>query len=415
MEAHLFGQLIPVEEARRRLLRATRPIARAETVPVDAAFGRVAARTVRAPAPVPPFPRATWDGYAVRSRDTRGAGARRPRTLRVVGEVFAEQTYAGRVGRDEAVAIATGGAMPAGTDTVEVFERVEQGQGTIRLRTPVRPGSRIAPKGDDFRQGSVLVRAGEVLRPAELGALAACGVPAVAVYGRPRVAIVPNGNELRPPGSRLGRGEIFESNNASLAAFVAACGGEPLPRPPLRDDAEAIARALRSALRTADLVLATGGSSVGERDHLPRLFPRLGRLLFHGVAVRPGKPTLAAQAGNKLLLGLPGHPTSCLLNMHWMVLPALRRLAHLPGPGWTVHTARLTGEAAAPTPGLATVVPLRWERDEVRSTFHGSSAISSLRAANAFTILAPGRSAARAGDRLRVFVLDPPLGPPASR
>jgi len=414
VKAHLFGRLTPLAEARRALQAEARPIRRREAVAVDAAFGRLAAGPVRAPSPVPAFARATWDGYAVRSRDLRGASARAPRTLTVVGEVFAEQTYRGVVGRGEAVAIATGGALPAGADAVEIFEAVDTDGPRVLFRAPVQRGARIDPPGHDFPRGAVLVRRGERLGPAALGALAACGVARVNVYARPIVAIVPNGNELRRPGSRLRPGEIYESNDAAIAGFVLACGGEPRPRPPVRDDPAAIEEALREALRSSDLVLATGGSSVGEHDHLPRLFPRIGRLLFHGIAVRPGKPTLAATARGKLLVGLPGHPTSCLLNLHWLVLPVLRTLARLPGPGWTPGTARLAGPPIVATPGMATVVPLRLKNGRVRSTFRGSSAHRSLRAADAFTIVPPGGRVIRAGDPLKVFVLDPPLGPGAS-
>lgn len=414
LQAHLFGRLTPALEARRRLVRAVRPIVRTETVPVGEALGRVAARAVRAPAPVPAFDRASWDGYAVRSADTRRAGRRTPVTLAIVGEVFAEQTYARTLRPGEAVAIATGGAVPRGADAVEIFEEVEVRDRTVRLRMPVRPGARVTPAGDDFDRGELLVRSGATLGPADLAAAAACGHDRLTVYARPIVAIVPNGNELRLPGERLGPGQIYESNNAALSAVVAACGGVPRPSAPVRDDPDAIEGTLRSVLRGADLVLATGGSSVGEHDHLATVFARIGTPLFHGIAVRPGKPTLAARAGRKLLVGLPGHPTSCLLNMHWLMLPVLRRLARLSGPGWTIGSARLTGPAVAPTPGFATVVPLHSRGDRATPTFHGSSAISSLRDADAFAFLPPGTPRAGPGRRLRVYLLDPPLGRPRS-
>jgi len=415
MEAHLFGRLIPALEARRILLQEVRPIARVETVAVTEAFDRLAAAPVRSAQEVPAFARATWDGYALRSEDVRTARPGRPVSLNVVGEVFAETRFAGRVGRGEAVAIATGASVPPGADAVEIFEEVERRGTTVTLRAPVRPAARIAPPGSDLRRGEILVRRGERLLPAALAAVAASGRATVPVYARPIVAIVPNGNELRSPGSRARPGEIFESNNAALAAVVRAAGGVPRPIPPVRDDAEAIERALRRALRDADLVLATGGSSVGERDHLPRIFPRIGRLLFHGVAVRPGKPTLAATAHGRLLVGLPGHPTSCLLNMHWLMLPVLHRLARRPGPGWTVRRLPLTGVAAAPSPGFSTVVPLHVGASGVRPTFHGSSAVRSLRGADGFAILPPGRREARAGTVLNVHVLEPPLGPAGRR
>jgi molybdenum cofactor synthesis domain-containing protein len=411
MEMHAFGRLLPMESAQRRLLAAAHPIDRLDEVPLTEAFGRVAARTVFAPAHVPSFDRATWDGYAVRSADTRSATAETPVRLRVVGEVFAEGEFPRPLRTGESVAIATGGALPRGADAIAIFENVRRAGPWVEVSQPVRPRDRIAPPGDDFRKGTLLVRRGEELAPAELGALAACGLPAVSCYARPVVAIVPNGNELLLPGARPRRGSIFESNNVTLAAIVAAGGGIPRPAPPVPDDPDQIERALRAALKTSDLVLATGGSSVGERDHLPRVFPRLGRLLFHGVAVRPGKPTLAAAAGRKLVLGLPGHPSSCLANSFWLLLPILRKIARRPGPGWVDKDVTLGEGVLAPSPGLATVIPLALRDGRAYSTYHGSAAITSMSGARGFAVLPPGRRSVNAGERVRVHWLLPPLGP----
>ncbi len=411
MEMHAFGRLLPVEAARRRLLAAARPIARTERVRVEAAFGRVAAVTYRAPRPVPSFPRATWDGYAVRTVDTRGARRRHPVELRVVGEVYAEEAYPGHLGPGEAVAIATGGAVPRGADAVVIFEEVERSGDQVRLFHPVAPGERYSRPGHDFPRGQRLVRRDEVLTATALGTLAACGLPSVRVYARPVVTILPNGNELLAPGDREIPGRIFESNNATLSAVVGAAGGVARPLPPLPDDPRRIESAIRRALRSSDLVLATGGSSVGERDHLPRILPRLGRLLFHGIAVRAGKPTLAADVHGTLVIGMPGHPTSCLVNMYWLVLPVLHKLGHLPGPGWSAGTAVLGSDAVAPTPGLSTVVPLEFRDGRAFTTFRGSSVITSLAGATAFAMLPPGRRRVPAGTRLTVYRLDPPLGP----
>ncbi|MGA8303987.1 MAG: molybdopterin molybdotransferase MoeA [Thermoplasmata archaeon] len=411
MEMHAFGRLTEVGVARRKLLRAARALERIERVHVEAAFGRIAAATYRAPQPVPSFPRATWDGYALRSADTRGASRRHPADLRVVGEVFAEQAFPGRVGPGEAVEIATGGALPNGTDAVVIFEEVDRTGSRVRVFRPIPGGDRFSRPGHDFSRGKVLVRRGEELTPPALGTLAACGIPAVRVFARPRVAIVPNGNELLRPGAPEAPGRIYESNNASLSAVIVAAGGIPLPVSPLPDDPVRIERAIRRALHTADLVLATGGSSVGERDHLPRILPKLGRLLFHGIAVRAGKPTLAAVSDGKLVIGMPGHPTSCLVNMYWLVLPVLRKLGHRAGPGWTEGTAVLGSDAVAPTPGLSTVVPLEFRNGRAYTTYRGSSVITSLSGATAYAMLPPGRRSVRAGTSIRVYRLDPPLGP----
>jgi len=409
---HAFGKLIPALTARERLLSAVRPISRTEPCAVDSAFDRVAAASVRASLPVPAFARATWDGYALRSDDTHDARERAPATLRVVAEVYAEGSYAGRLHRGEAVAVATGAALPRGADAVAIFEEVERIGDRVRIARPVAAGDRVVRSGEDIPRGTRLARRGDVLSAADLGALAACGIPSIPVYARPVVEVVPNGNELLPPGSSRRPGAIFESNNATLAAVITAAGGIPRLHPPVRDDPRRIEAALRSALARSDLVLATGGSSVGERDHLPRIFPRLGTVLFHGVAVRPGKPTLAVRCRGRLAIGLPGHPTSCLSNMIWLVLPVLRRLARRPGPGWTEEWGTLGSDALAPSPGMTTVVPLEVRGHRLFSTFRGSSGISSLRGATAFALMPAGRRRARAGERIRACRLDPPLGAP---
>ena len=243
--------------------------------------------------------------------------------------------------------------------------------------------------------------------------VAACGVARVPVRPRPVVAIVPNGNELLSPGAPGHKGRIYESNNSSLAGVVEAAGGIPRTYRPVRDDARAIESVLRRALRTADLVLATGGSSVGERDHLPRVFPRMGRVLFHGVAVRPGKPTLAVRVGPQLVVGMPGHPSSCLTNSFWLLLPLLRRLGGRTGPGWTDGYALLESGRLTGSPDLTTVIPLAVRNGGVYSRYHGSSSISSLAEAVGFTVLPPGAEAVEEGARVLVHWLLPPLGPGA--
>ena len=415
MEMHAFGRLTPVAVARRRLLAAARPLDRVERLRTDGAFHRVLAADVRAPTAVPAFFRTTWDGYALRSRDTEDATRSRPVELRVVGEVFAEQSYPRVLRPGEAVAIATGGAIPKGADAVVIFEEVERDAETLRVPRSIARAERVSPPGHDFPRGALLGRKGEELSAPTLGAIAACGIAKVPVFAAPRVAVIPNGNELLSPGRPARTGRIYESNNATIAAVILAAGGIPELHPPVPDRAELIERAIRAALARTDLVLATGGSSVGERDHLPRILPRLGTLLFHGIAVRAGKPTLAARAGRKLIVGLPGHPTSCLANMYWLILPVLRRLGHRPGPGWTDGWATLGSEAVAPTPGLATIVPLRFEKGLAYTTYRGSSVITSLTGASAFALLAPGRNVVHRGERIRVHYLDPPLGRGAPR
>ncbi|MFI5413430.1 MAG: hypothetical protein ACHQ0I_02420, partial [Candidatus Lutacidiplasmatales archaeon] len=214
-----------MDVARRRLLAATRPIDRVESVRVEAGFQRVLAADVRAPVAVPGFPRTTWDGYAFRSRDTDGATRGRPAELRVVGEVFAEQSYPRALRHGEAVAIATGGAIPRGADAVVIFEEVERADELVRVFRPIAKGDRISRPGHDFPRGTMLARKGEELSAPALGAIASCGIPEVPVYALPRVAVIPNGNELLSPGDPPEVGRIYESNNATIASVILAAGG----------------------------------------------------------------------------------------------------------------------------------------------------------------------------------------------
>lgn len=410
MRMRPVGPLVPWETARARLVDSAEPPRRTERLALTEAVGRVAAREVRAARPVPPFDRATWDGYALRSVDSIAATSARARELRVVGEVFAEGGYRRPIRSGECVAIATGGALPPGADAVIRFEDVTLRHGRIAVRQRVGPGERLAARGEDVARSAVVVASGRTLAPADLGALALTGARAVEVWSRPVVTILPNGNELVAPGGRLVRGRIYEGNNATLAALVEAAGGVARPLAPVPDDPQRIEAAVRRALRTSDLVVVTGGSSVGERDHLPRIFPNLGRMLFRGIAIRPGRPTLAVRVGRKVVLGMPGHPTSCLSNGLWLLLPLLRSLAHRSASEEQATWVRLSASPGLPPSELATVIPLALQGSRARPTFHDSSAISSLGGANAYAIWPAGRPLPERGDRLLAYRLPPPIG-----
>jgi molybdopterin molybdotransferase len=414
MEMRPFGKLIPVEVAVRRLLAAARPVDRIESVPLADSLGRVSAEQYRASFPVPRFARATWDGYAFRSASTRGASRRRPVLFKVVGEVFADRGYTRRLGPGEAVAIAAGGRLPPGADTMAIFEEVHRAGSSVAVSRFVRSGERIAALGADFRRGQFLVERGDVLDPATVGSLGASGRTDVRVFARPRVSILPNGNELVLPGNSLHGDQIYETNNLTLGAIVRANGGISLGQPPLPDNPRKIEAAVRKALTRSDVVLLTGGSSVGEHDYAPEVLPRIGRILFHGIAVRPGKPTIAAVRGGRLLVGMPGHPTSALSNSFWLLSPLLRKLGHLPGPGWTEGSCRLARAGDHPSRDLAAVLPLRVADGWGYPTYHGSHAVTGLRRVNAFAILPPGSRRLRRGQRLSVHLLPEPIGAPSA-
>jgi molybdopterin molybdotransferase len=410
MEMRPFGKLLPVETAVRRILGAARPIARQERVRLSESLGRVSAESFRAPFPVPRFARATWDGYAFRSASTRGATTRHPARFRIVGEVFADRGYTRPLRTDESVAIAAGGRLPPGADTMAIFEEVARRDAEVSISRFVRVGERIAATAADFRRGQVLVRRGDVLDPATVGSLGAAGRTDLRVFARPKVSILPNGNELVEPGHPIRGDQIYETNNLTLGAIVHANGALALPHAPLPDDAGQIEAAVRRALDESDLVLLTGGSSVGEHDYAPEVLPRVGRVLFHGIAVRPGKPTIAAVTDGRLVIGMPGHPTSALSNSFWLLSPLLRRLGHLPGPGWVEGSCRLARAGDHPSRDLSAVLPLRVVDGWGYPTYHGSHAVTGLRGVNAFAIIPPGSRTLRPGQRLAVHLLPEPIG-----
>jgi len=313
-----------IDDALAQVLAQAAPLG-AEEVPLAEAVGRVLAEPATAVGDLPPFDSSAMDGFAVRAGDTPGP-------LRVVGQSAAGSPFSGELAAGEAVTISTGAVVPAGADAVVPVERTS-GEVTVEQ---VEPGENIRPTGGDIRAGDVVVTAGAVLRPAQLGALAAAGVPRVRVARRPRAVVLPTGSELRPPGSALGPGEIYESNSVLLAAQLASAGAGVTVLPPVADDLDATRAALERGL-DSDVLVTSGGVSVGPHDLVRRLLAELGvREVFWRVAVRPCKPVAFAVRGDTLVFGLPGNPVSSLVGFELFVRPALAALqgAREPGPNW---------------------------------------------------------------------------------
>jgi molybdenum cofactor synthesis domain-containing protein len=321
---------IALEEARALIDAAVRPIDRTERVAIDAAAGRVLAEDIVSTADVPPFARAAMDGYAVRSQDTTGASRDQPRSLKRIGTIFTGQVADRGIGAGECFEIATGAPMPPGADAVVIVEETDgEASGSVRVYSPVSPGQNIGPQGADIRRGQHVLHTGVTLTPSQIGAIAALGRAEVHVYARPRIAILSTGNELVEPGAPLGPGQIYDINRFTIAAAVAGHGGTPVPHRTAADTLDDLSRAIDDCLHD-DLLVFSGGSSVGERDLILDVLTSRGELIFHGIAVKPGKPTAFGRVGGKLFFGMPGYPTSCLSNVYILLIPALRRMARLP-------------------------------------------------------------------------------------
>jgi molybdopterin molybdotransferase len=324
-------ETIPLDDALALILDAATPIDRVESVALSHASGRVVATAPAAAVDVPPFDRAAMDGYAVRAEDTFGAGKYEPKVLRVREKVYTGQVPTVTIGAGECVEIATGAPMPSGADAVVMVEETERVAGTdgVRIFTPVYPRQHVGRRAADIARGQPVLSKGDVLTPSRIGALAAVGALDVDVYARPRVAILSTGNEIIAPGQPLQPGQIYDINRFTLSAIIEAHGATPVVLPTAQDTIDALSSAIDAAL-AEDVLVFSGGSSVGERDLILDVLMQRGEVLFHGVAVKPGKPTVFGQIGGKPFLGMPGYPTSCLSNGYMLLVPMLRRMARLP-------------------------------------------------------------------------------------
>ena len=320
-------ELLALEDAIELVLERARPL-EAERVELASALGRVLAEPARAQTDLPPFASSAMDGFAVRSADT-------PASLPVAARIAAGHPAERPLEPGEAMAIATGGVVPDGADAVIPIEEVVERDGAVEVGR-VNSGANLRPRGGDVRAGGEVLPAATRLTPAQIGALAAAGVATVACTRRARAAVLATGTELRRPGEELHAGEIYESNGALLAASLADAGAELDMIETVADDEEAHTRALEQAL-SADVVISSGGVSVGPHDLVRRVAAQLGvEEVFWRVAVKPGKPVSFGVRGTTLLFGLPGNPVSTLVGFEVFVRPALRKLAgeREPGPRW---------------------------------------------------------------------------------
>lgn len=315
-----------IEQAVAALREHIVPVTGVETVGLREAFGRVLAEDVTAPDDVPGFDRATMDGFAVRARDTFGASEGLPAYLRVAGEVLMGRAPAGELAPGQAFRIATGGMLPAGADAVVMVEYTEELDGTtIGVTRPVAPGENTVRRGDDIAAGEKLLSAGRRLRPQDVGLLAAAGVARVMVRRPLRVGIITTGDEVIPPEESPEPGQVRDVNSYTTQGMVLEYGAEPVLYGIVRDDYAGLAEAVGRALKETDMVIVTGGSSVGTRDVTARVLNELGKpgIIFHGLAVRPGKPTIGAVIGGRPVLGLPGHPVSAMIVFRLIGAPLL--------------------------------------------------------------------------------------------
>jgi molybdopterin molybdotransferase len=411
--------MISVEDAQQRILSFFHPL-ESEDVPILDAIDRVLAEDVISMLSVPPHDNTAMDGYAVIAGDTAGASAQNPRQLRVIFDLAAGHTTDIHVLPGTAIRIMTGAPMPAGADAVVPFEETdESSQPANQTRTAIgivkgaRQGANIRRAGEDIRQGEVTLPKGSVLRPAEIGVLASIGIASVKVIRRPRVAILATGDELVEPGLRLAPGQIYNSNNFTIAAAVQRAGGIPIVLGIARDRIDDITAKIHAALDAkADFLLTSAGVSVGEFDLVKKVLASEGEISFWRVRMKPGKPLAFGRIGAMPHLGLPGNPVSSLVSFDLLARPAIltmqgRTRLHRPQIE-AIFDDEITSKDNR-RHYLRVVVEKRHGEYHARLTGEqGSGILTSLTRADGLAVISEDAVAARRGERIPVIMLDWP-------
>ncbi|MHC4601239.1 MAG: molybdopterin molybdotransferase MoeA [Planctomycetota bacterium] len=395
-------ELIEVPEAVDRVLGAVRPVEGTERVGLAKAGGRVLAADVASSTLVPPFARSAMDGYAVRAEDTFPASREEPVRLALRAVVHAGAMPEGVVESGTCFQIATGAPLPEGANAVVKVEDTDRdGEGVV-FKKPAHPRQNVAPAGEDIRPGDVVVARGRVLTPSRVGAAAALGLTELDVFRKPRVTIFTTGDEIHPPGEPLRPGKVYDINSYTVGALLDSLGVTWEKGGNVVDEPPAIGRALDKG-KERDLLLFSGGSSAGERDLLVDVLRERGEVVFHGVAMKPGKPTLFGRVGGTLVFGLPGFPASCLAVAQVLIVPCVRKLAHLP-PGER-RLRRLPLASKIPSSiGRHQFFSVRIEGDRVHPAFKESGDITSLSAADGYVEIPSTVEFLAAGEEVEVVL-----------
>jgi len=376
-----FGKLMSLTEAL-ETAKACLPELGTEKIALSEARGRVLTGPVTSEIDVPHFAKAAMDGYAVRAQDTFGAGETSPLKLRIIDSVTPGVITEKAAGPGECIEIATGSPMPDGADATLMVENTERQGDEILVYKTVAPGENYIKIGSDISAGTNLFAAELELAPRHLGALAAVGVTEVEVKRNPTIALMSTGNEILPPGSPLAPGKIYDINTTTLGESLMQFGCPIKYMGMVKDTADEVKSAISGALEEADIVVLSGGSSLGKGDMVPQMLGELGNLLFHGIAVKPGKPTAMAVSGKKLIFGLPGYPTSALSNYYILLEPLLEILCGKKVPRHFVSA--IIDRKVLSSIGRYQFLPVRLSDGRAIPVMKGSSSITTLATADGF-------------------------------
>ena len=396
--------VVSVDDALSRILESVRPIQGSETLDIRSALGRVIAKPVLSTIDVPSHTNSAVDGYALRGNNLSSSG---DTVLKLIGTSFAGTPFDGKVGEGECARIMTGAVMPSGADTVVMQEDVEAEGATVRIGDGHKQGQHVRQAGEDIQMGQTALSEGKWVGPAELGLLASLGVPEVEVKREVRVALLSTGDELRPVGEPLGKGDIYDSNRYSLTGLLRRLGVEILDLGIIPDQREATRQAFQEAGSKSDVIITSGGVSVGEADFVKEILDELGAVNFWKIAIKPGRPLAFGSLGETFFFGLPGNPVAAMVTFYQFVQPALRRMMgmnKISGPRFTV----LCLADFRKRPGRTEYQRGILERQEdgtlaVKTTGkQGSGILSSMSQANCFIVLGHNRGDVSAGDSVEV-------------
>jgi molybdopterin molybdotransferase len=400
-----FQHRAEVADVWRWIDRHAQPLA-VETVGIDHASGRVLASDVVADSDVPAFDRSAMDGYALRADETTGAGDYNPLAFRVIGSALPGQPFDGQVQAGQAVRVMTGAPLPTGADAVVPAEYVRTTPDGIEISMPSGPGKHIGRVGEDISRGTTVLGSGRRLRPQDAGVLASLGLHQIPAVRRPQVRIVVTVNEVVAPCQAKGAHDIYDANSAMLCGLVARDGGVLQAHLRTDDDPTSIRRAITEG--GADVVLISGGSSVGTEDHAPRLLAEVGELAIHGVAMRPSSPAGCGRVGETLVFLLPGNPVSCLCAYDFFAGRAIRLRGGLPA-AWPYQQRRaLLARKLVSSIGRVDYCRVRLRDGEVEPlALSGASVLSSTTRADGFVVVPPESEGYAAGTEVIVHLYDP--------
>jgi len=402
--------MISVEAASETILNEIKPLG-LESTDLASALGRVIGQDITAARNNPPWDNSAMDGYALVSSDTDAASDKAPVTLKVIYDLPAGSTPKGPVKSCEAVRIMTGAPVPDGATAVVMVEKTTQGEdSTVVIKAPVKPGENIRKRGEDFKSGSLVIKAGAVVRPAEVLMLATVGAPFVFVHRKPRVAVLSTGDELVDVSSVPSTGKIINSNGYALAALVAECGAEPIQLGIARDTKESLRKKLSRAM-TADCIISSGGVSVGDYDFVKDVLQEMGSsMIFWKVAMKPGKPLAFGVIGGRPAFGLPGNPISSMVAFEQFVRPALLKMSGRTEIFRKTFQARLTRDVKI-KPGRMNFLRARLTDGPDGLSVEpldgqGSGVVSTMVRANSFIIVPADSAGFKAGDRVKAQPFD---------